>query len=343
MNMSTTYMPQLTTAADRLLLDEARPLLGGNVAVVDAAYVAMRVWNEVGRPRINLDSAEDRRRFVGSVVDWSVEEVVTDADVVVLRLPKSLDELDDIARQVARYAKPSVTLVAGGRLKYMSLSMNDVLARSFGKVRASLSRQKSRVLFASAPLAVEPPSPKRVHIDELDLEVVAWGGVFAGASLDIGTRAMLSTFDSLPPFETAIDYGCGTGILAAKLKRARPSARVIASDDSEIAARSARETLVANGLDVDVAHEGYLEGQPDESADLIVLNPPFHDGGPVSRQRAHTMFGIARRKLKPGGELRVVWNSHLGYRPMLEWTGGRTSELTRTPKFTVTASTKPVN
>lgn len=341
--MTTTYTPELASAADRLLLDEARPLLNGTVAVVDAGEVAAQLWSEVGRRRVSLDSADDRERFVGAIQDVRLDEAVRDADVVLLRLPKSLDRLDDIARLVARNAKPTVTLVAGGRLKYMTLGMNEVLGRSFGNVRASLARQKSRVLFASAPREVDAPTSRRTHLDEFDLDVVAWGGVFAGASLDIGTRAMLSTFDSLPAFETAIDFGCGTGILSAQLKRARPSARVTASDDSYAAVLSTRATALANGLDVDVVHEGLLRGQPDASADVIVLNPPFHNGGAVSRDIAERMFVTAARKLKPGGELRTVWNSHLGYRSALERAVGKTSELTRTPKFTVTASTKPTN
>ncbi|HEX4058251.1 MAG TPA: class I SAM-dependent methyltransferase [Galbitalea sp.] len=338
-----TTLPALTSAADRLLMDEARPMLHGTIAVIDAGEIAMRVGNEVGRPRISLDSAADSARFNPGRVDVGLEDVVRDADVVLLRLPKSLDQLDDIAREVARHAKATVTLIAGGRLKYMSLSMNDVLARSFGNVRASLARQKSRVLFAAEPRAVAAPEPRNAHLDDLDLDVVAWGGVFAGASLDIGTRAMLATFDSLPAFERAIDFGCGTGILAAQLKRARPAARVIASDDSEIAVRSARETFAANALDIAVAHESLLDGQAGDSVDLIVLNPPFHEGGSVSRETAQAMFVAAARKLRPGGELRVVWNSHLGYRPALESTVGPTTQLTRTPKFTVTTSIKPTN
>lgn len=341
--MPTMQMPALTNAADRLLLDEATPVLTGTVVVIDAPEVAMRIEGLVDDVRVSLDSADEAAGFAGRRFDGSIEGALADADVVVVRLPKSLDRLDDIARLVARHAKPTVALVAGGRLKYMTLSMNEVLGRSFGRVRASLARQKSRVLFASEPRAVSAPEPRRAHLDELELDVVAWGGVFAGASLDIGTRAMLSTFDTLPRFDTAIDFGCGTGILAAQLKRSRPFARVIASDDSDIATRSARDTFAANHLDLAVAHESFLETQPDESADLIVLNPPFHDGGPVSRQAAHRMFFVASRKLRRGGELRVVWNSRLGHRPVLEQAVGPTTQLTRTPKFTVTASTKPVN
>jgi 16S rRNA (guanine1207-N2)-methyltransferase len=336
-----TAVTPLIDPVDRLILDEAASLIdGADVVILDAPGLAARVGARAGRLRVGFDSAAALDESGGGAID---SELFTGAEVVLARLPKSLDRLDDLARLVVANAAPGVTLVPGGRIKYMTLAMNEVLGRSFGDVRASLAWKKSRVLFASEPRSVDAPSPKRVRITELDLDVVAWGGVFAGASLDIGTRAMLSTFDRLPAFETAIDFGCGTGILAAQLKRARPSARVIASDDSGTAAGSARETAAANRLDIEVRHESYLESQPAASVDLIVLNPPFHEGGAVSTDIARAMFSAASRKLKPGGELRVVWNSHLRYRPVLESTIGSTTELTRTPKFTVTASIKPTN
>ena len=46
------------------------------------------------------------------------------------------------------------------------------------------------------------------------------------------------------------------------------------------------------------------------------------------------------RVLAPGGELWVVANRHLGYKSHLERLVGPTREVARTPKFTVTASTK---
>jgi 16S rRNA (guanine1207-N2)-methyltransferase len=332
--------PPVSDASDRLLLDEAAPILAGTVVVVDAPEVAMRLRGEVAELRVFLDSARQQRQFVGREFDRSLEDTLAGADVVLLRLPKALNRLDDLAAQIARHAKPSVQVLGTGRLKYMALSMNDVLGRSFGSVRASLARQKSRVLFASLPRSVPPPTPTHNHLADFRLEIVAWGGVFAGATLDIGTRAMLATYDTLPWFDTAIDFGCGTGILAAELKRNRPSARVIASDDSRIAIESARDTFAANGLDIEIAHEVLLSGQPDNSADLVVLNPPFHDGGPVAKHLAEEMIILAARKLKPGGELRTVWNSHLGYGATLKREVGPTRQIGRTAKFTVTASVR---
>ena len=95
---------------------------------------------------------------------------------------------------------------------------------------------------------------------------------------------------------------------------------------------------VSNGVRVDARQDDGLSGEPDASADLVVLNPPFHAGAAVPPEIAHRLFADAARVLRPGGELRVVWNSHLAYRPVLERIVGPTRQLARTPKFTVTAS-----
>jgi 16S rRNA (guanine1207-N2)-methyltransferase len=351
-------------AADRLILDEAAALISGNDVVVlgdesgalaQGAVVAgatgVRTYSDIAEPAGRGASASERLETPDGDLAGEVsirglvpralldqQDALAGARLVLLRLPKSLDALDDFARRIAAHASPDVVVFAGGRLKYMTVGMNDVLLRSFGRLDVSLARQKSRVLIARSPLAVELPQPRGAFQPDIDLWVGAAGGVFAGTSLDIGTRAMLAAFDKLPTYDTAIDLGCGTGILAAQLKRARPGARVIASDASAAAVASARETMTRNTLDVEVVHEAGLATQPDASADLIVLNPPFHDGGAVTSDIALELFAAAARVLRPGGELWTVWNSHLAYKPALGRLVGRTREVSRNAKFTVTAS-----
>jgi 16S rRNA (guanine1207-N2)-methyltransferase len=320
-------------AADRLLLDEAADLIPGAPVVVIGSAALAAAARALGAVSVRVsDDTDASTEPLGA-------DLLGGARFVLVRLPKSLGALERIARTVAAFASPEVVLVSAGRLKYMSRGMNDVLLGSFSTLDVSLARQKSRALTARGPLAVSPPEPARRYDDALGLWVVSVGGVFAGPSVDIGTRAMLAAFDQLPAFETAIDFGCGTGILAAELKRRRPQARVIASDLSADAVASALATAAANALDVEVARDRGLASQPDASIDLIVLNPPFHDGGAVSIDGAHAMFEDARRVLKPGGQLWTVWNSHLGYTGALVRIVGPTTQILRNAKFTVTAST----
>lgn len=266
------------------------------------------------------------------------------ATVVLMQLPKSLDELDDFARAIAAWASPDVTVYAGGRIKHMTTSMNDVFLRYFERVDVSLARQKSRVLTVTKPKPdVTPPTAREEKHIDIGLTIAAYGGAFAGTKLDIGTRALLKVLPKAAPSAgSAIDLGCGTGVLAAALAVARPEIRVIASDQSGAAVASARRTMELNGVSdrVSVVRDDGLQGQPDASADLIVLNPPFHVGAVVHTGVALGLFEDAARVLKPGGELWVVFNSHLGYRQALARIVGPTDLVTHNDKFMVTVSKK---
>jgi len=87
-----------------------------------------------------------------------------------------------------------------------------------------------------------------------------------------------------------------------------------------------------------VIHDDALSTFDAGTADLILLNPPFHLGASVHAGAALKMFEAAARVLAPGGELWTVYNSHLQYRPSLERLIGPTVEEGRNPKFTVTRS-----
>jgi 16S rRNA (guanine1207-N2)-methyltransferase len=225
----------------------------------------------------------------------------------------------------------------------MSMAMNEVLCRHFGDVRPSLGRQKSRVLRARDPRPSREPSwPQRAFVDELGLWVVAHGAVFAGPKLDLGTRELLRHLDDMKPdARTAVDLGCGTGILATALARRRHGLAVLATDTSSAAVASARATAAANGVALTVRRDDGLSHQPDASVDLVLLNPPFHTGSTVHAGVALRLFREAARVLKGGGELWTVYNSHLAYRSLLTGTVGETREVRRTPKFTITVSRRP--
>ena len=109
---------------------------------------------------------------------------------------------------------------------------------------------------------------------------------------------------------------------------------------SAIAVASTRATAVANGVDdrVRVLRTDAGDELDAGSAQLVVCNPPFHADSAVSTDAAEAMFRNAATILQSGGELWCVWNSHLRYRPVLERVVGETRQVTRTPKYTVTAS-----
>ena len=352
---------------DRFLLDEAPHVHGdalrqpGEVAAVDdrAGVLTIGLITQHGASdvRVVQDSLVSQRALAANAGTFGVrgfhhpsswEDAFRDVRLVLLRLSKSNDRLDEIARAVARFASPDVVLLCGGVSKHMNLSQNDVLRRYFGDVTASRGRGKSRLLVAQDPLRASAtradatnPWPRSVHVDDLGMTLVAHGGVFAGTSLDQGTRVLLEAMDAaVPTARVAVDLGCGNGVIAAAIARRRPSLKVIATDVSAIAVASTRATAEANGVAdrVEVVRTDAGDELAEGSAQLVLCNPPFHADTTVTTDAAEAMFRNAATILQSGGELWCVWNSHLRYRPVLERLVGSTREVTRTPKFTVTAS-----
>jgi len=159
----------------------------------------------------------------------------------------------------------------------------------------------------------------------------------------MGTRFLLGFLERMnPTASTAVDLGCGTGVIAAALARERQWLRVTATDQSAAAVSSAAATAAANGLSarVQVLRDDAMSTQPDASVDLILCNPPFHIGTSVNAGAALRLFDAAGRVLAPGGELWTVFNSHLAYDRALNRAVGSTKVIGRNTKFTVTVSTR---
>ena len=339
-------MPAELDPVDRLLLDELGEVPAGRVAVLgdDTGALASALVEHAGQRVVaHCDSLVAERRVaralagaaVGGEAVPTLAEALTDAALVVLRLPKSLDALDEIARTATLLGTADVRVVAGGRVKHMTPSMNDVLGASFERVHASLGRQKSRVLHAAGPRAVEQVWPKHRRHADLDLTVHAFGAAFAGTRIDAGTRLLLGQLDGLADTDgTVVDLGCGTGVLASVL--ARRFDDVVAIDVSAAAVASARLTTAGA---VDVRRGDGLTGLADASVATIVSNPPFHVGTAKDSTPTLAMIADAARVLVPGGELVLVYNSHLPYLPRLREVGP-TQILARDRSYLVTRTVR---
>ena len=107
--------------------------------------------------------------------------------------------------------------------------------------------------------------------------------------------------------------------------------------------RSAQATFEANVADLGDA--SFLVGDamsplPDAGVDLVLNNPPFHTHRATTDIVAWRMFTGARRALRPGGELWVVGNRHLGYHVKLRKIFGNCETVAASPKFVVLRSVR---
>lgn len=168
-------------------------------------------------------------------------------------------------------------------------------------------------------------------IDGLTIKTLP--GVFSRDGLDVGSQLLLST---LTPHTKGkvLDVGCGAGVLSAALASHSPKVRLTLCDVSAPAVEASRATLAANGLEGEVFASNVFS-EVKGRFDMIISNPPFHDGMQTNLDAAQTLIRGAVRHLNSGGELRIVANAFLPYPKILDETFGFHEVIAQTGRFKV--------
>lgn len=168
-----------------------------------------------------------------------------------------------------------------------------------------------------------------------DLNIFALPAVFSAAELDSGSALLLSTFESQSTIKgRVLDLGCGAGVIGSSLKARFPTIQLTMSDIHAMALASARRTLEENKLEGDVVASDVFS-HLNQRFDLIVSNPPFHDGIETNYQAVERLIEQAKVHINRGGELRLVANSFLPYPDLLDKAFGCHQVLAKSTKFKV--------
>ncbi|MEU8585995.1 methyltransferase [Streptomyces sp. NPDC048664] len=265
-------------------------------------------------------------------------------DVLLVRVPKSLALLEDQLHRLAPSVHEGTVVVGTGMVKEIHTSTLTLFERILGPTRTSLAEQKARLVFCSPgprPDRGADPWPYRYPLPDgigplSGRTVTNHAGVFCADRLDIGTRFFLRHLPRTEGGERVVDLGCGNGVVGLAVSLANPEAELLFVDESYQAVASARATYQENARGQAEFRVGDgLAGVPDGSVDLVLNNPPFHSHHATTDATARRMFTGARRALRPGGELWVIGNRHLGYHVTLRRVFGSCELVASDAKFVV--------
>ena len=143
--------------------------------------------------------------------------------------------------------------------------------------------------------------------------IFAWNRIDAGSAFLLGyLPALMQQFSAR---QRALDLGCGNGLLAVALVKAGFS-EVVATDNNAAAIRACEYNLQQALTELAAATQAYAV--PDDCAgslrgsfDLILCNPPFHQGFDVEQDLTDRFLEATCRLLKNSGKALFVVNSFI--------------------------------
>jgi 16S rRNA (guanine1207-N2)-methyltransferase len=349
-------------AADEYLLNmlaqQSLPRVDSRVLVVNDSFGALAVALSRWRPLSLSDSwlchAATQHNLQANGVDVAAvtlldslslpDESFAPLDLVLIKVPKTLALLEDEMIRLAPRMHAQTQVIVAGMVKSMPSSVWQLLERLWGPTTTALAVKKAKLIFVTPTrLASVGPSPYPVcyPLEGTTYRICNHANVFSRDSLDIGTRLFLQHLPQGLGAREVIDLGCGNGVVGLIAAERNPQATLHFIDESFMAIASARENFIQNLGAAREAHFHVGDALSDfasHSADLILCNPPFHQGSAVGDQIARRMFQQSQRVLRKGGELWVIGNRHLGYHQTLKKIFGNSELVASNAKFVILRS-----
>lgn len=265
-------------------------------------------------------------------------------EFILIKIPKNLDYLEGILAYLHQNAPEHCQIIASAKANHINKSVVKLFNRYFSQVNVSLAEKKARTISAQHKQNKPYSSftPWLSWQTDSGLQITNAANVFSRSSLDIGAAFMLKHLPSAKD-KTVIDLACGNGVLGLHLISQQPS-QLIFTDESFQAVESAEKNVLKNFPDqhsnCQFIWQDCLAEQADNSADLIICNPPFHQQHTITTHIAQQMFSDALRVLKPQAELIIVGNRHLGYHKTLNDLFGQCSIVASNQKFVIIKAIK---
>ena len=266
-------------------------------------------------------------------------------DLLIIKITKSLAQLEDQLQRLRPYLTAETKIIAAGMVKGIHTSTLQLFEKIIGPTHTSLARKKARLIFCQYDATLIPPEnnyPKHYLLENTQYQITNHANVFSREKLDIGTRFFIQNLPTNSHYRNIIDLGCGNGIVGLIAGEKNPAAKVHFIDESYMAVASAKENFgrAFPERSAEFTVTDCLKGVPDNSCDLILNNPPFHQQNTVGDFIAQQMFKESYKVLNKGGELWVIGNRHLGYHVILKRLFSNCETVASNKKFVILKAVK---
>jgi len=162
-------------------------------------------------------------------------------------------------------------------------------------------------------------------------------GMFSHDRVDDGSELLASRLPT--DFDgNAADFGAGWGYLSVALAEKSPrTARIDLFEADHLALEHARRNLakLCPNLTTRFFWQDLVKEPPKEKYDLVVMNPPFHQGHAAEPSLGQAMIRAAATAVRSGGRLMMVANRGMPYESELATAFREHGETCRNARFKV--------
>lgn len=353
---------QAWEAADEYLLkhiDEQglleKPL---NLLIINDSFGALAVALSSHNPTTMLDSYLGQKAMMDNLTANQIDQSSVKFnnglslpkkmfDLVLIKTPKSHALLEFQLRLLKPAINANTRVIAAGMSRSIHNKTLQLFEQIIGPTTSSLAWKKSRLIFSTPDthLTVAPATASDRFVIETTkaFNISSHANVFSRGRLDEGSRLLIEHMPVDERYRDIADLGCGNGVLGIMASSMNKPSTVVFTDESYMAVNSAKQNFgEAFGKTIKAQFKvtDCLQGVDDESIDLVLNNPPFHQTNVIGDAIAWQMFIDARRVLRKGAELYVVGNRHLGYHTKVKKVFGNCEMITSNQKFVVLKATK---
>lgn len=249
--------------------------------------------------------------------------------LALIKLPKNTSYLEEQLNQCYKWGIK--TLLIAGMMKHLPKNILQLLQK-FGDTQRHPFVKKATIFELNLSNGIPSPYPKTNTF--LGVKLSCYANVFGRDKLDPGAEFFLENLKYLPSKNNVADLCCGSGILGIKYGIEHTESNLDFYDESYEAILSSQISWKKNNL-AKQAHFIWQDGlgNKPKQYDLILCNPPFHEGHTIGDHIAKRLFHQAKLALSGNGELVVVGNRHLGYHQTLKKYFKHVEQIASNAKF----------
>jgi 16S rRNA (guanine1207-N2)-methyltransferase len=270
-------------------------------------------------------------------IDARPEVADSDFDMALILMTRHRGQNENFVADALVRAKPGAIIVVAGSKEDGVQSLRKRL-NGLDIETGHLAKYHAQAFWFTRPADPRTPiAALHAPVATVDGRFETAPGMFSHGEIDAGSL-FLARYLPKDYRKHAADFGAGWGYLTVALAEQSPAIEGVDLYEADYAAlQAARHNVDRLCPSLQTRYHWLDLAREDVKAryDLVVMNPPFHEGHAAEPGLGQALIRKAADSLRPGGDLLLVANRGLPYEPVLKELFRSSGETARNARYKV--------